>query len=413
MGNPFALLQAQLAGWRPSVYNFQNIEPTYNLLPRHTMATHHHKDGETTWTLHTSEHDEKPQYLAQSTFSCPQPDHTFFDEQLNYRPEESMLFNPLGRYAQGGAPRSMETLTRAFEPRESRVSGSASLPSIGKCEEGTTLSQIQTNIDPNQFQLVRREDWSRASITGYGNDDDDDENDAISPASTDATSHGPYTPIALEGETGFPEAAMRRFSQELSTSCGSTGAEMFKGMDHMFDFPSTSREPAKQKQSSAAPPFAGFAHGSHSNTTHGGLPYAGRDTYGYSASGESTLQRYVNFRDANGLAINPHAAPPTGKQRGCTSTTATSEVQTQPDEEENSDTTPFTHRDKLLLDMREQGLTYKEIKRRGKFLAAESTLRGRVRQLTKHKSERVRKPHWTDNDVSVSSDESALMSDHN
>lgn len=57
-------------------------------------------------------------------------------------------------------------------------------------------------------------------------------------------------------------------------------------------------------------------------------------------------------------------------------------------------------RDRYLLKMREKGFSYREIKRRGRFTEAESTLRGRVRVMTKHKSERVRKPVWTRNDVS-------------
>ncbi|EME89058.1 uncharacterized protein MYCFIDRAFT_89639 [Pseudocercospora fijiensis CIRAD86] len=58
-------------------------------------------------------------------------------------------------------------------------------------------------------------------------------------------------------------------------------------------------------------------------------------------------------------------------------------------------------RDKYLLKMRERGLSYKEIKRRGKFKEAESTLRGRIRVLTKDKSERVRRPDWTENDLQL------------
>ena len=57
-------------------------------------------------------------------------------------------------------------------------------------------------------------------------------------------------------------------------------------------------------------------------------------------------------------------------------------------------------RDAFLLSMRRKGHSYREIKRRGRFREAESTLRGRVRVLTKDKSQRVRKPEWTDDDVS-------------
>ena len=57
------------------------------------------------------------------------------------------------------------------------------------------------------------------------------------------------------------------------------------------------------------------------------------------------------------------------------------------------------HRDKMLLDLRNKGHSYKEIKRMGRFKEAESTLRGRLRTLTKEKSERVRKPKWNAHDV--------------
>lgn len=56
-------------------------------------------------------------------------------------------------------------------------------------------------------------------------------------------------------------------------------------------------------------------------------------------------------------------------------------------------------RNRLLLDMRDRGISYKDIKRLGKFSEAESTLRGRVRMLTKQKHERVRRPQWTTQDV--------------
>ena len=56
-------------------------------------------------------------------------------------------------------------------------------------------------------------------------------------------------------------------------------------------------------------------------------------------------------------------------------------------------------RDRYLLEKRKEGLSYKEIKREGHFTEAESTLRGRVRVLTKAKIDRVRKPHWTAKDV--------------
>jgi hypothetical protein len=70
-----------------------------------------------------------------------------------------------------------------------------------------------------------------------------------------------------------------------------------------------------------------------------------------------------------------------------------------------SQSSPMTQtrnaRDDLLVQMRRRGLPYKEIKSKGGYSEAESTLRGRFRTLTKEKNERVRKPHWQPEDVSI------------
>ena len=57
-------------------------------------------------------------------------------------------------------------------------------------------------------------------------------------------------------------------------------------------------------------------------------------------------------------------------------------------------------KDDFLVRSKLAGMSYKEIRRQGKFSEAESTLRGRFRTLTKQKAARVRKPEWDDNDVS-------------
>ncbi|EGX94482.1 hypothetical protein CCM_02753 [Cordyceps militaris CM01] len=54
----------------------------------------------------------------------------------------------------------------------------------------------------------------------------------------------------------------------------------------------------------------------------------------------------------------------------------------------------------FLIEARASGMSYKEIKAKGGFSEAESTLRGRHRMLTKEKESRVRKPEWTETDVS-------------
>ncbi|GKT47590.1 uncharacterized protein ColSpa_07771 [Colletotrichum spaethianum] len=56
-------------------------------------------------------------------------------------------------------------------------------------------------------------------------------------------------------------------------------------------------------------------------------------------------------------------------------------------------------KDEYLLKAKQEGLTYREIRVKGNFTEAESTLRGRYRTLTKSKEARVRKPEWTDKDI--------------
>ena len=60
-----------------------------------------------------------------------------------------------------------------------------------------------------------------------------------------------------------------------------------------------------------------------------------------------------------------------------------------------------TSRDNELISLREQGISYREIKQNYGFTEAESTLRGRFRTLEKIPQHRVRKPQWKDKDVSL------------
>lgn len=63
---------------------------------------------------------------------------------------------------------------------------------------------------------------------------------------------------------------------------------------------------------------------------------------------------------------------------------------------------PTKEDDILLLRWRSQGISYKTIKERLGIDEAESTLRGRLRTLTKPKNERVRRPQWMEKDVCLS-----------
>ena len=57
---------------------------------------------------------------------------------------------------------------------------------------------------------------------------------------------------------------------------------------------------------------------------------------------------------------------------------------------------------RLQLRLRKRaGMSYRQIKEKGGFTEAESTLRGRFRTLTKNREDRVRKPLWMAKDVSA------------
>ncbi|KIW91952.1 uncharacterized protein Z519_06934 [Cladophialophora bantiana CBS 173.52] len=60
-----------------------------------------------------------------------------------------------------------------------------------------------------------------------------------------------------------------------------------------------------------------------------------------------------------------------------------------------------TSKDTLLVQLKDQGMSYKVIKERLQFEEAESTLRGRYRALTKPREARLRKPEWGDRDIQL------------
>ena len=60
-------------------------------------------------------------------------------------------------------------------------------------------------------------------------------------------------------------------------------------------------------------------------------------------------------------------------------------------------------RDEFLVRSKLAGMSYRDIRIKGNFTEAESTLRGRFRTLTKRKEQRVRRPQWHEKDVSTSS----------
>lgn len=86
----------------------------------------------------------------------------------------------------------------------------------------------------------------------------------------------------------------------------------------------------------------------------------------------------------------------------------------QPEEEESDSEVAKANaerakKDEFLVQNKRAGMTYREIRRKGNFTEAESTLRGRYRTLTKDKNARVRKPEFLDNDVSCSNPSTSTL----
>ncbi len=78
---------------------------------------------------------------------------------------------------------------------------------------------------------------------------------------------------------------------------------------------------------------------------------------------------------------------------------------------ESASGTPESRRhskDEFLIQAKQSGMSYREIRSKGHFKEAESTLRGRYRTLTKCREHRVRKPQWHTKDVSFQTLRSSL-----
>lgn len=317
------------------------------------------------------------------------PGQSFFiDEYFNYRAEEATLYNPRQDIQpQDAIPRSMESLALPGAPN--------TLPSVAN--NVTTSHEmapridipimplVHTNVDTKMFEPVEPEHWQRASLDFSGGNDLDAF--ATSPSSTVDTGCGPLTP---HDNSGFPEATLRRISHDLSSSFDSTGSSMFEEHGPDTKFPSFS-----DIGSASGAQFASQSR------DYAGLPFAGSNFGGLR---ELPLNEGP-FRDIDGLPTGfPTIAPHSDDDHDGSDTGRTvPKTKRRWSSERERETALRERRDQYLLDRREEGYTYKDIKVMGNFSEAESTLRGRVRVLTKDRSERVRRPVWTESDVGTPS----------
>lgn len=393
------------ANWRPSLDYSRPRHPSLNsritydpTSDQQTMAVQPESAGDAKWQLQSDSngHGEGASaWLSQASHVSSQAGQyvdgqSYFEDGTKYRAEEEALYNPFqplsAQKNTSGLSLDMLTLPCVPSPFNSAVNNSSAAPASGFSDSIPGMPRVLTNVDTTQFEQVKGEDWGRASLD-FSFDDDDF---AISPTSTVDTSYGPFTPST---DTGFA-VGLRRGSGDLNSDLESAEVDMFKAIgDVDLGF-------------SSVPNFSDSIGSQFSGQTmhYGGLPFSEE---GPGASGAPLVQG--PFRGIDGLPpsvpVLPTLAPKIEKSDSGSTSNATTRTKRRgsSESEPESATNERDEKDKFLLDMREEGLTYKQIKKLGKFSEAESTLRGRVRVLTKDRSERVRKPVWNEEDVRIDS----------
>lgn len=263
-----------------------------------------------------------------------------------------------------------------------------------KIDDSPTLPALSYQIDTSKYEHVDYNDYVLRSM--------DYENS--SPSTIGTESNGPPTPISpYRASFNDPFLAPRRES-----SAAKVESAALQSTPHvMLDSTSTLAAPTSYVPLSMI--FDEVQHQEHADTTsfarhphaHGGLV---NNTTTYHDFMAPTVQPALA---SDSMDLSTTSSVPDLDQAFLDSS---SEEEFDSDSDHGSEleashraVSEANHRrdrDRYLLKMREKGVSYKEIKRRGRFTEAESTLRGRVRVMTKHKSERVRKPVWTRNDVS-------------
>lgn len=283
--------------------------------------------------------------------------------------------------------------TNSMQPLKIDTSVAAATPS---------LSILSTPVDPTQYEIVHDAEWVWSS-TDYA---------SSTRSSIRTESTGPRTP--LSPHTAESHQSSSYFSSHYQESphmgvpkLGGAGSDMF---------PSTLPRPFLMNCPCADCTVPGAPHQMSGSWTIGQpqMSFSGSlPTYGSDVSSTACLP--AGFSNSSQTFTGPfvprQSSPPTTsslmdlERQSSETTEGESEDSESELEEPNvndqaiNDATHRQKRDSFLLNMRRQNYSYKDIKELGNFREAESTLRGRVRVLTKDKSERVRKPEWDSNDV--------------
>lgn len=133
------------------------------------------------------------------------------------------------------------------------------------------------------------------------------------------------------------------------------------------------------------------------------LPDIPKRSSASSTSSHSRSSSSPKGRSSSDKHGSSHRPKPLSEIRPKPARTALPESQSPQSSAFSAEAMQRSKQDEYLVQAKQKGMTYKDIKREGNFKEAESTLRGRYRTLTKPKTARVRKPEWKPSDVSAHS----------
>ncbi|KAK5123346.1 hypothetical protein LTR85_002777 [Meristemomyces frigidus] len=333
---------------------------------------------------------------------------TFFADEIYHHRDEQALLEEMMHQPVAQPPVTnfgfRPLLPLSPGPMPTNAAPSASIWKTESIAPLVAPGVLGSHVDNAQYAPVFDHDWHRASI----------DYDASSHGSVDTQATSPLTP-ATDGSGSFAEHFFR------TTQCGAnTVADSFATKQNalgLFDarvlhpaaMPTTFAVPRASSYNTSAAfevPLAQTAHHSsagpaafdiqtssanpaYANHHHHVLPFRPTPIFKRDSFSDElhSLGRTSESDDDNPTPRTPETDEHSSvSSRRSSDSSAVDEVRQQRDP------------DAYLLSMRRRGISYKDIRRRGGFKEAESTLRGRWRVLTKGKHERVRKPEWTAND---------------
>ncbi|EMC94482.1 hypothetical protein BAUCODRAFT_149628 [Baudoinia panamericana UAMH 10762] len=313
------------------------------------------------------------------------PQHSYFaDEMYHHDIEQGALYG-------------------AFRPLYPPVSSPAAVP-IAQAQTSLAANDVQIPVpgvidryvDARAYSAVSYDDWARASI----------DYDATSPASVETRNDHPATPGA---------DTMGSFAQFHGDSRPANSMYLEPTADqHCVDF-----KPAPMALASAAIPiiFRTPDYGTPAVDSFSGVRYSSFRGLAWPAQPVAQQQiMQVNPQDVvqcSRQAAPVYVAPQAvrnvsadtidslqkSSEEYSSSESATSPLPTRT--ASTSDSVNVKWRNRMIVQLRSEGLSYKDIRKRLNLRCAESTIRGIYRNMTKPKAERIRQPQWTANDVQL------------